>query len=299
MQTVEVGEATFPIGLVVSSATPLASTLSTTSPLALGVSCNVCFVANASDIGGGGGGVFGVDLVAAGSGGGGGGVLGVDLVAGSSERFFSLALTSCFLLLDNSAAMRSRAGIDLASVEGRVLLLFPPSWRFATSSLGCVTTSARCGTLLVLLLVCFFSNCSLDSSPMLACEGDLLQLLPSVCATVWFLRLPWPFGAFFFVFTTAPVLDDAAVLRLPVSAPCGDMLLCDDLSLSLAACAFNSSLSSSSARAPNEFVALTFADARPLDMEFCVKETFGCAERGGLLASAFNCSSSISPYRKL
>mmetsp|Transcript_152932 Transcript_152932/g.488710 ORF Transcript_152932/g.488710 Transcript_152932/m.488710 type:complete len:251 (-) Transcript_152932:708-1460(-) len=250
MQTVEVGEATFPIGLVVSSATPLASTLSTTSPLALGVSCNVCFVANASDIGGGGGGVFGVDLVAAGSGGGGGGVLGVDLVAGSSERFFSLALTSCFLLLDNSAAMRSRAGIDLASVEGRVLLLFPPSWRFATSSLGCVTTSARCGTLLVLLLVCFFSNCSLDSSPMLACEGDLLQLLPSACScddlpngvstrssmmlgasrscaamsatmksSSRFSQLPWTCGASFFVFTSGLVLDDATLLLLLVSAP--------------------------------------------------------------------------------
>mmetsp|Transcript_35360 Transcript_35360/g.114497 ORF Transcript_35360/g.114497 Transcript_35360/m.114497 type:complete len:287 (-) Transcript_35360:687-1547(-) len=230
------------------------------------------------------------------------------------------SLTSCCLILGNSAALRSRAGIAFASVEDRVVLLCPPSWHFATSSIGSATTSTRGGALLVLLLVCFFNNSSLDSSPVLACEGDLLQLLPSACScddlrdgasprssvdgescdAVSATNSTFRFFAFFFFFTTGPVIDDAALLLLPVSAPCGDMLLGDDLSLTSGACAFKSFLSSSSAEPPSEpspsralnpFRLLTFAGARPTDMDFCVKETFSCAEREALLASVFNFSS--------
>mmetsp|Transcript_35359 Transcript_35359/g.114491 ORF Transcript_35359/g.114491 Transcript_35359/m.114491 type:complete len:213 (-) Transcript_35359:719-1357(-) len=160
------------------------------------------------------------------------------------------SLTSCCLILGNSAALRSRAGIAFASVEDRVVLLCPPSWHFATSSIGSATTSTRGGALLVLLLVCFFNNSSLDSSPVLACEGDLLQLLPSACScddlpngvstrssmmlgasrscaamsatmksSSRFSQLPWTCGASFFVFTSGLVLDDATLLLLLVSAP--------------------------------------------------------------------------------
>jgi len=151
-----------------------------------------------------------------------------------------------------------------------------------------------------------------DASPRSSVDGEMMLGASLSCAAVSatnkstfrLVQLPWPFCALFLVFPTGPVLDDATLLLLPVSAPCGDMLLCDDLSLSSATCASNSFLSLSSeeplselspSRAKNPF-RITLVGARPPFVEFCVKAlfAFGCAERG-LLASASNCSSSMSP----